>query len=70
VVALKGARADKLIAGLTGMDSEQQQLTLAKATGNFKRGNERPIDKRPVADLLEHPYTRGSQKTDPMPLGE
>jgi hypothetical protein len=41
VVVLKGARADKLIAGLPGMDLEQQQLALAKATGNFKRGNER-----------------------------
>jgi len=26
------------------MDPEQQQLALAKATGNFKRGNERPIN--------------------------
>jgi hypothetical protein len=44
VVVLKGARANKLMAGLPGMDSEQRQLALAKATGNFKRGNERPID--------------------------
>jgi hypothetical protein len=41
VVVLKGARADKLIAGLPRMDPEEQQLTLARATGNFKRGNER-----------------------------
>jgi hypothetical protein len=41
VVVLKGARADKLIAGLPRMDPEDQQLTLARATGNFKRGNER-----------------------------
>jgi hypothetical protein len=41
VVVLKGARADKLIAGLPRKDPEEQQLTLARATGNFKRGNER-----------------------------
>jgi hypothetical protein len=44
VIVLKGTRADKLMAGLPGMDSEQRQLALAKATGNFKRGNEPPID--------------------------
>jgi hypothetical protein len=44
VVVLKGTRADKLIVGLPRMNSEQQQLALAKATGNFKRGNERLID--------------------------
>ena len=44
VVALRGARAQKLFAELPGMDPEQEQLALAKATGNFKRGNERSID--------------------------
>ncbi|MGH3085792.1 MAG: hypothetical protein ACRDSJ_00570 [Rubrobacteraceae bacterium] len=40
-VVLKGARADRLIAELPGMDHEQRQLALARQTGNFKRGNER-----------------------------
>jgi hypothetical protein len=42
-IVLKGARAEKLIEDLRGMDADQQQLTLARATGNFKRGNERPV---------------------------
>jgi len=41
-VVLKGARARKLIAELPGMDREGEQLALARARGNFKRGNERP----------------------------
>jgi hypothetical protein len=42
VTVLKGRQAEKLIAGLPRMSPEQEQLALAKATGNFKRGNERP----------------------------
>jgi hypothetical protein len=38
---LRGTRAVKLIRDLPGMEVEKQQLALAKATGNFKRGNER-----------------------------
>lgn len=45
-IVLKGARADKLIAELPGMDHEQEQLALARITGNFKRGNERPSERR------------------------
>ncbi len=41
-IVLGGARANKLIAELPGMNLEQEQLALARATGNFKRGNERP----------------------------
>lgn len=41
-IVLKGARAEKLIAELPGMDREREQLALARATGNFKRGSERP----------------------------
>jgi hypothetical protein len=42
VVALAGADARKVIDGLEGATDEQaEQLVLAKATGNFKRGNER-----------------------------
>ena len=40
-IVLKGVKAVKLIRVLPEMDDETQQLTLAKATGNFKRGNER-----------------------------
>ena len=42
-VVLAGARAVKLINALPAMNPEQQQLALARATGNFKRGNERPV---------------------------
>jgi hypothetical protein len=41
-IVFKGAKAEKLIRELPGMDREAQQLALARATGNFKRGNERP----------------------------
>ena len=40
-IVLKGARAERLIRDLPGMGPELQQLALARATGNFKRGNER-----------------------------
>ena len=40
-IALKGSRAGRLIEELPTMTPDQQQLALAKATGNFKRGNER-----------------------------
>ena len=42
-IVLAGARAAKLISGLPTLLPEQQQLVLARATGNFKRGNERPV---------------------------
>lgn len=43
VVAVKGKDAERLSAKLTSAagDSQQVQLLLAKATGNFKRGNEK-----------------------------
>ncbi len=42
VVALSGADARKVIRKLEHAESEDaEQLVLAKATGNFKRGNER-----------------------------
>ncbi|HWS80602.1 MAG TPA: hypothetical protein VN178_06215 [Rubrobacter sp.] len=40
-IILKGARAENLIRNLPAMTPDQQQLALARATGNFKRGNER-----------------------------
>jgi hypothetical protein len=42
-IVLKGPRAERLIRELPTMDPEHRQLALARATGNFKRGNERPI---------------------------
>ena len=41
VVTVAGRRADRLAAALAAADGEQEQLLLARATGNFKRGNER-----------------------------
>ena len=37
-IAMKGARAKRLISKLPAMDPEQQQLVLARATGNSKTG--------------------------------
>jgi hypothetical protein len=42
-IVLKGARAARFIRDLPTMNPEEQQLALARATGNFKRGNERPV---------------------------
>ena len=42
VVIVTGARAAKLMAQLTNSNPEEQQMLLARITGNFKRGNERP----------------------------
>jgi hypothetical protein len=38
---VRGTAADKLITSLAGADESAQQHTLARATGNYKRGNER-----------------------------
>jgi hypothetical protein len=40
-IVIKGPRAKRLSSELPAMDPEQQQLALARATDNFKRGNER-----------------------------
>ncbi|MCC6612769.1 MAG: hypothetical protein IT320_04775 [Anaerolineae bacterium] len=42
VKTLAGDDARKLLSKLDGLDGHDLQLALAKATGNFKRGNERP----------------------------
>ena len=44
VVTVAGTKAERLAAALEGADGEQVQLLLAKATGNFKRGNERRVN--------------------------
>jgi len=41
-IVLKGRQVRRLIADLPGMEPEQEQSALARSTGNFKRGNERP----------------------------
>lgn len=41
VQTLRGSAAARLLARLDQLDPPGQQLALAKATGNFKRGNER-----------------------------
>ncbi|HOZ38264.1 MAG TPA: hypothetical protein PLH64_05905 [Anaerolineaceae bacterium] len=41
VKVLKGKEAQKFISMIIGINDEGVQLVLAKATGNFKRGNER-----------------------------
>jgi hypothetical protein len=41
VVTLAGNRAQSFLARAEGLEGEELQLQLARATGNFKRGNER-----------------------------
>lgn len=41
VGTLKGDEARRLSGRLRAADAREQQLLLARATGNFKRGNER-----------------------------
>jgi len=42
VVTLAGKKADKFRNQLDGLDDNGAQLLMARMTGNFKRGNERP----------------------------
>jgi hypothetical protein len=44
ITTLSGKEAVRFLVRVNGADSEQEQLAMARATGNFKRGNER----RPV----------------------
>ena len=41
VTTLSGKQADRFLAQIAGLDDRAAQLVMAKATGNFKRGNER-----------------------------
>ncbi len=38
---LAGKEVTRFLARIDGADADQTQLAMAKATGNFKRGNER-----------------------------
>ena len=44
VVTVAGAKAERLAAALEERRRRAGQLLLAKATGNFKRGNERHVN--------------------------
>jgi len=46
VVTVSGSKASRLATALAAADPEQVQQVLARATGNFKRGNERPTNAR------------------------
>lgn len=46
VTTVAGGAASRLIASLDAADEEQAQHLLARATGNFKRGNERESPSR------------------------
>lgn len=41
VTTLAGRRAAQFLARMAGADDDGAQLLMARATGNFKRGNER-----------------------------
>jgi len=41
VMILKGTKARSFLNRITGQNLEDQQMVMAKITGNFKRGNER-----------------------------
>ena len=41
VTTLTGKQAERFLAQIAGLDDRAAQLVMAKATGNFKRGNER-----------------------------
>ena len=41
IMTLKGKAATKFMNKISGMDTAQEQLLMAKATGHFKHGNER-----------------------------
>lgn len=46
VTTLSGKRAMEFIANIEGADRKEAQLILAKVTGNFKRGNERLVNRK------------------------
>jgi hypothetical protein len=46
VTTLNGREADRFLARVEATDEAGAQLLMAKATGNFKRGNERAGKKR------------------------
>ncbi|MDQ7026101.1 MAG: hypothetical protein Q9P01_02475 [Anaerolineae bacterium] len=45
IKTLAGKQAQKFISQIEGLDAKAAQLVMAKATGNFKRGNEKDYKK-------------------------
>ena len=45
VTILSGKKADEFIAKIQNFEGKEAQLIMAKATGNFKRGNEKLFKK-------------------------
>ena len=41
VTQLSGKAAERFLAKIAGLEGQAAQLVMARATGNFKRGNER-----------------------------
>jgi len=46
VVTLAGKQAQKFLRQIDGLNDVEEQLVMARFTGNFKRGNERDGKKR------------------------
>lgn len=46
VTLLRGKAAERFVARMSGADSAAAQQLMARATGNFKRGNERDAKRR------------------------
>ncbi len=46
VMMLKGSAAQALMKKLERSEGREEQLVLAKVTGNFKRGNEKALKKK------------------------
>ena len=46
VVTLAGKKASRFISQIGGLDEEGRQMLMARMTGNFKHGNERPDRER------------------------
>lgn len=42
VMILKGREGEKFLSKISSADTMEAQLIMAKITGNFKRGNEKP----------------------------
>ncbi|MGD9891931.1 MAG: hypothetical protein AB7R89_31260 [Dehalococcoidia bacterium] len=42
IMTLRGAEARRFLDRITPLDRKHAQLLMARITGNFKRGNERP----------------------------
>ena len=46
VTILNGKKAESFISKIKHAKGKESQLIMAKVTGNFKRGNERPVKKQ------------------------